>query len=137
MTKEARSFSIDEDLDELLSERDDINASAVVNNFLREYIAGGRGKEAALETRISQLDEEIADLKKTVTRKERERDRLEKQLSSERESLHGAVDDVVGMIERNEFPEENLSAENVAIQKRAQEAGVQAERLVNEVEAKL
>jgi septal ring factor EnvC (AmiA/AmiB activator) len=137
VTKSPRSFSIDEDLDELLSEREDINASAVVNSFLREYVAGGRGKEAALETRVSQLDEEIADLEKDLKRKRRERDRLEAQLESERESMHEAVADLVEMIRSGQFPRENLTCENDAVVLRASEAGIPTERFIEEVEARL
>ena len=41
MPKQPRSFSLDEDIADILSERDDINPSAVVNQFLRQYLAGG------------------------------------------------------------------------------------------------
>jgi septal ring factor EnvC (AmiA/AmiB activator) len=137
MGKSPRSFSIDDDLDRLLSDREDINASAVVNNFLREYIAGGKGTEAALETRIQQLDEEIADLETDLTQKRRERDRLESQLERERESLHDAVADLVAMIEADNFPRENLTSENIAVVDRASEAGVPVDRFIDEVEARL
>jgi septal ring factor EnvC (AmiA/AmiB activator) len=137
MGKSPRSFSIDDDLDELLSNREDINASAVVNNFLREYVAGGKGTEAALEARIQQLDEEIADLEKDLNRKRRERDRLESQMQRERQSLHEAVDDLVEMIDAGNFPRENLSPENIAVVERASDAGVPVERFIEEVQARL
>jgi len=137
MSKSPRSFSIDEDIDELLSNREDINASAVVNSFLREYVAGGRGKEAALETRIQQLDEEIAEMEKDLERKRRERDRLEQQLQSERQSTHEAVADMVEMVTSGEFPRENLTVENEAVVLRASEAGIPTETFIDKVEARL
>jgi septal ring factor EnvC (AmiA/AmiB activator) len=137
MGKSPRSFSIDEDLDELLSEREDINASAVVNSFLREYVAGGRGKEAALETRIQQLDEEIAELEKDLERKRRERDRLEQQLTNERETTQDAVADLVEMVRDGDFPRENVTPENDAVVLRASEAGIPIDRFIEEVEARL
>lgn len=137
MGKSPRSFSIDEDLNELLSERDDLNASAVVNNFLREYVAGGRGKEAALETRLSQLEDEIADLETDLRQKRRERDRIEEQLSREREDLYDAVDAFTTMIDNNEFDPANLDVENGAVNTYAARAGVPAERFIEEVEARL
>lgn len=137
MGKSPRSFSIDEDLDELLSNREDINASAVVNNFLREYIAGGKGTEAALEARIQQLDEEIADMEKSLERKRRERERLNNQIERERQSLHEAADELVTMIRNNNFFRENLTPENQAVAKRAGEAGVPVERFIEEVESQL
>jgi septal ring factor EnvC (AmiA/AmiB activator) len=137
MGKSPRSFSIDEDINELLSNREDINASAVVNSFLREYVAGGRGKEAALETRIQQLDEEIAEAEKDLERKRRERDRLEQQLQSERQSTHEAVADMVEIITNDEFPRENLTVENEAVVLRASEAGIPIETFIDKVEARL
>jgi septal ring factor EnvC (AmiA/AmiB activator) len=137
MGKSPRSFSIDEDLDELLSEREDINASAVVNSFLREYVAGGRGKEAALETRIQQLDEEVAELEKDLERKRRERDRLEQQLTNERETTQDAVAELVEMVRDGDFPRENVTPENDAVVLRASEAGIPIERFIEEVEARL
>lgn len=135
--KSPRSFSIDEDLNELLSEREDINASAVVNNFLREFVAGGRGKEAALEARIQQLDEEIAESEKDLERKRRERDRLEQQAERERASLHEAAEDLAALVRNDSFPRDNLTSENDAVVQRASEAGVQTARLIEEVEARL
>jgi septal ring factor EnvC (AmiA/AmiB activator) len=137
MGKSPRSFSIDEDLDNLLSEREDINASAVVNSFLREYVAGGRGKEAALETRIQQLDEEIAELEKDLQRKRRERKRLDQQLQSERSEMHEAVAEFVEMIENDEFDPRNLAADNPAVMKYAGDAGTPVERFIDEVESRL
>lgn len=137
MGKSPRSFSIDEDLDELLSNREDINASAVVNSFLREYVAGGRGKEAALETRVQQLDEEIAELEKDLERKRRERDRLEQQLQNERQATHEAVGEMVELIQADEFRRENLTPENEAVVLRAGEAGIPTDRFIEEVEARL
>jgi predicted RNase H-like nuclease (RuvC/YqgF family) len=137
MGKSPRSFSIDEDLDELLSQRDDINASAVVNSFLREYVAGGRGREAALETRVQQLDEEIADLEMQLERKRRERDRLEEQLSSERETTREAVAEFVQLIRDGNFDRANLSPDNEAVVKKASEAGTPTEQFIEEVQARL
>lgn len=136
MGKSPRSFSIDEDLDNLLSEREDINASAVVNNFLREYVAGGKGTEAALEARIQQLDEEIADLEKDLQRKRRERERLNNQIERERQSLHEAVDEVVAMVRNNNFVAD-LEPDNPMLSNKASDAGVPTERLIEEVEARL
>lgn len=137
MSKSIRSFSVDEDIDELLAEREDINASAVVNKFLREYIAGGKGTEAALEARIQQLDGEIADLEKDLQRKRRERERLNNQVERERQSMHEAVDELVTMVHEGDFFRENLDVDNDAVVKKASEAGVPTERFIEEVEARL
>lgn len=137
MGKSPRSFSIDEDINKLLAERDDLNASSIVNNFLREYVAGGRGKEAALETRISQLDEEISELEKELTRKKRERERLTKQLNKEQESLYEAATELADRIRDDRFQANQLTRDNPAVQNSASNAGVQVDRLIEEVETRL
>lgn len=148
MPKQPRSFSIDEDLNDLLSERDDINASAVVNKFLREYVAGGRGKEAALEVRLNDLDDEIADLEKQLQQKRRERDRIESQLESRRGELHEQLAEAEDIVQDSpQFWDGNpngvgsatpdIDPENAMIQKYAAEAGVPAERFADELEARL
>lgn len=137
MGKTPRSFSIDEELADAISDRDDLNASGAVNTFLREYLSGGRGSEAAIEVRISQLDEEIADLEKDLERKRRERDRLEGRIEDKRDAMDEVVNKTVQKIRDEEFPPENLHADNLAVQNWASDAGVDTERFVNEVEARL
>jgi septal ring factor EnvC (AmiA/AmiB activator) len=137
MGKEPRSFSIDEDLNELLKQRRDINASALVNSFLREYVTEGKGREAALDSRLSELDEQIADLEKELTQKQRERDRIHSQLKRERESKDEMVDELVEMIRNDSFPRSNLTPTNGAVVKRASDAGLPAERYIEEVEMRL
>jgi len=135
--KQPRSFSIDEDVNELLAERDDINPSAVVNKFLREYVAGGRGEEAALEIRLNELDDEIAELEKELEQKRRERDRIESQLEDRQSELREQLLEVETKVREGVFPRENVDSENPAIQNWASDAGVPAERFVDELEARL
>jgi len=137
MTKEPRSFSIDEDLNELLSERADLNAYGAVNSFLREYLAGGRGAEAAIEVRLSQLDEEIAELEKELERKTRERDRLQSRQEERQSNKDEAIMEMVDRIQAEEFPRENLSTENLAVQNWANEAGLGIERFIEAVTEEL
>jgi chromosome segregation ATPase len=135
--KQPRSFSIDQDVADMLAERDDLNASAVVNKFLREYVAGGRGEEAALEIRLNELDDEIADLEKELEQKRRERERIESQLDSRRSELREQLTEVEQKVRAGEFPRENVDADNPAIQNWASKAGVPAERFANELQARL
>lgn len=137
VSKQPRSFSIDEDLNEVLSERDDINASAAVNTFLREYVAAGKGDEAALAVRLEQLDDEIADLEAELKQLERERERIQTRLESKRSKLDDQLDHVLGKIRNDEFPRDNINPDNPAIQKWASEAGVETGRFVNELEGRL
>ena len=149
MGKSPRSFSIDEDLDNLLSEREDINASAVVNSLLREYVAGGKGTEAALEARVQQLDEEIAQTEQDLQQLKRERDRVTERLDERESQLTAVVDEAVSKIAERPGPREQrkkpdgglwrdeVTADNLRVQKWASEAGVPVDRLISELEARL
>lgn len=135
--KKPRSFSIDEDVAEILSDRDDVNPSAAVNKFLREYLTSGRGAEAALEVRLSQLDEEIAEKEKELERLRRERERIDDRLRQNKSELTEQVNEVANMVTEGGFPVENIDPENPAIQNWASDAGVPAERFVDELQAKV
>jgi len=137
MGKTVTSFSVDEDIADLLSERDDLNKSAIVNQFLREYLAGGDGEEAALRIRLERLDEEIADTEKELTRLKRERDRIQDRLGDKQSQINEVLDEVAEKVRSGEFPRENIDAGNLAIQNWAAEAGVPADRFVDELEAQL
>lgn len=149
MGKKVKSFSVDEDVANLLSERDDLNASAVVNKFLREYVAEGRGEEAALEIRLNQLDDEIADLEKDLEQKRRERDRIENQLEARRSELREQLLEAEKIVRSSPrfwdgdpnsqygAASPDIDPENDMIQKYATEAGVPAERFADELETRL
>jgi len=86
MTKTTRSFSIDEELEQELQLRNDVNASAVVNNFLSEFLAASDATEEEvlireLTRQIEELDEEIEEKEEKreelVERRERVRERAE------------------------------------------------------------
>lgn len=83
--KEIRSVRLPADLNELMKERDDVNWSAVIRQFLQEYVASGQGTEAALAVRKEQVESELADARAEVERLERERDRLEAALGEKRD----------------------------------------------------
>lgn len=136
MTKKPRSFSIEEDLIEQLSKREDVNASGAVNEFLKQYLSADKGREAALEVRLNQLDEKIADQRQELDRLERERERVQTELQSQRSELYDVLNRVEDKIEAGEFPAENIDAENPAIQKWATEAGVSAQQFADKLEGR-
>lgn len=87
MSKKTKSFSVDEDVAEELSERGEINASAVVNNYLREFLDATDRTEseviiAEINRQIREVDDEIDSLeskrKRLVNRRERIKGREEK-----------------------------------------------------------
>lgn len=137
VSKTPRSFTIDEDIAEALSDRDDINASGVVNDFLREFVTGGKSTEAALEVRLNQLDEEIADVEQELTRLRRERERVETRLDERRSALAEELDEFEAMIDRGEFDPADIDPSNLAIQKAASRAEVEAHKFAAELEGRL
>lgn len=137
MGKTPRSFSIDESLDEAIRRQNDLNASSAVNQFLAEYIREGSGEEAALKVRLEQVDDEIAQKTRELEQLERERDRIETRLESRQSKIDEQLDEVEELVRNGEFPRGNISVDNVMIQERAAKAGVDAERFVDRLEARL
>lgn len=137
MGKTSRSFSVDEDIDAILSEREDLNASAPVNRFLREYLASGQGEEAALAVRLEQVEAELADARKRVEQLERERDRLDAALEDRRSDLRKMLTVVEQKVQDGEFPRDNVDPGNPAIQNWAAKAGVRPQRFVDELESRI
>lgn len=135
--KVARSFSIDEDLKELLAEKDDLNPSAAVNEFLREFIGSGRGAEAALEVRLDQLDEEISDLRRELEAKERERERVEAQLNNRRSELQEQLREAEKAVRNTPGMAGEIDAAHDMIQARARNAQVPADEFYTKLEARL
>lgn len=72
--KEARSFSIDADLKEELQHRNDLNASAVVNSYLREFLDATDATEE--EVIIREINKQIEDIDDDIEELEEERERL-------------------------------------------------------------
>ena len=67
MAKQPRSFTVDEDIADELSRRNDLNASGVVNDFLREYLDTSADNQAEAMVRqlkrdIREIDSDIEDL---------------------------------------------------------------------------
>jgi len=76
VSKKPRSFTIDEDIAEELSKREDINASAVVNNYLREFLDATDATED--EVIVREIDRQIDDIDEEIQDKESKRGRLER-----------------------------------------------------------
>lgn len=73
MSKKPQSFSIDEDIKEELEHRDDLNASAVVNNYLREFLDATDATEE--EVIIREINNQIDDIDKEIDRLQNKRER--------------------------------------------------------------
>jgi predicted nucleic acid-binding Zn-ribbon protein len=140
--KERRTFSIDEDMNERLSEEP--NASHLVNELLRHYYACGRSEEAAQNKRLAEKESELKDVRMEKSRNESKEDRLEREIEDIRESLNSLddkerrqIEAVVGLIEENAFSVTNLNPENELVLQRSGKAGMDAERFIQEVRERL
>lgn len=141
--KRRRTVSIDEELDEYLEDTEN-NVSAVVNDLLRQYMAAGRSTEAVLEMRLAEIEQEILQKEQQKTRVENDIQRLERQRDEinakiqelNREEIQ-AVQDMVGMITRNEFDKADLVPTNEAVNAHAKRADMQPQQFVDRVETEL
>ena len=137
MSKKPRSFTVDEELHELLKQREDLNASAAVNTFLREYLSSGRGTEAALEVRLQQLNNEIAELRQELDGRKQERDRVRNKLNERESDLNKELAKAIEKWNAGELPESALEPDNPAIVTWASNAGVSADRFLTELRTRL
>lgn len=144
MGKETRSFSIDDDVDSQLDHRQDLNASAVVNEFLREYLAAGKAPDAALTMRKERLEDQLEDaraeknrLKSRISRLERELEDVRQQINTRRNQKSQAVLDFAEKVRAGRFPRENIGPDNAAIKNAAGKAGITPDRFVDQLEAEL
>lgn len=74
VSKKPRSFTVDEEVDEKLRRRQDVNASGLVNQFLKEYLDTSDENYAEsmvrqLKREIREIDSDIEDLQAKRTRK--------------------------------------------------------------------
>lgn len=145
--KRRRSVSVDEEVDEIL--KNNPNASALVNALVREYEFVGSSRKAALEKKIADKESELRQAREKKARLESKIDRLDREITDLRDRAHGLSDDerkvvrqIVEMCSpddqgRRQITEEQLHAENEAITVRASKVGMDAERLVEEVQSRL
>jgi peptidoglycan hydrolase CwlO-like protein len=123
MAKERINVTIDETVKREAQNRDDINISGAVNQFLRDYLSGGMGQEAALIQRRERLDNELSEVEQKKRQIERELEHVERQIeeiqTDKREELEALYE--------TEFKQE-LHAEHPAVRNHAQRAGMSPER---------
>ncbi len=91
MSKKPKSFTVDEDIHEELSERADLNASAIVNNYLREFLDATDRTESEviiseINRQIEEVDNDIQELKKKRERLVNRRERVRSRDKEQRES---------------------------------------------------
>jgi chromosome segregation ATPase len=142
--KRRRSITIDRDIDEQLQSKDNLNASATVNQLLREYLAAGKAPEAALTMRLNEVEAELqqqreqkARLESKIERLERKKDDLAAKIRQREHDQQEHVEHMAGKIRRGEFDRADLTTENAAVQTQADNANLAVAQFIDRVEAAL
>ena len=142
MGKKRKTFSLDEDVQQELSNRDHLNASSLANEFFRQYLFQGESQDAALHMRKNDLDRQIENTRQEISHLESKLERLQDEKEQVKDMIRqrrreGAeeIEEAVKKIE--ESPALELTVDNPAIQQWAQKANMTPERFVSEVEERL
>lgn len=144
MSKQRRTFSIDEDIDNRFKQQEHLNASATVNKLLREYVAAGREPEAALnvrlreiETELQQKREEMARVESHIERLEREKEDVAAKIREREKNQQKPIVDYADLVDGHPNPETLLDVNNEALQTHAERANMTPTRFLEKVEAEL
>lgn len=144
MGKVPMSVSVDEELKQRADRRPSMNTSAVVNQFLREYLSGGRAPDVALAMEIERMENEIENERAEIERRqakidrlEREIDRLETELSGYQDAEREAIESFVERVREGDIPQRNIVADNPAVQNYAVKATMTPEVFVAAVKDEL
>jgi len=142
MGKKRKTFSLDEDVQQELSNRDHLNASSLANEFFRQYLFQGESQDAALHMRKNDLDrqiettrQEIGHLESKLERLQDEKEEVKDMIRQRRRKGHEKIDEAVEKI--RDSPNFELEPDNPAIQQWAENANMTPERFIDEVEDKL
>jgi len=143
MGKKRKTFSLDEDVQQELSNRDHLNASSLANEFFRQYLFQGESQDAALHMRKNDIDrqientrQEISHLESKLERLQDERDQVKDMIRQRRREGQEDIAEFVEKVSAGEFNGE-IIVDNPAVQNYAQKANMTPERFVNEVEERL
>lgn len=81
MTKERRTVSLDEEVEEYLAS-EGVNASELVNKLVKKHASAGGDERAMLELRKEQLQSDINSLGGRIESKEKELERIQARLDT-------------------------------------------------------
>lgn len=128
--KEARSFSIDADIKEELQHRNDLNASAIVNSYLREFLDATDTSEEEviireINKRIEDVTSEIEELEEKKERLVNRRERIKKRANEREEE---ALEDTLHRL--NNVP---ANPENGFVVEAAQDLDMEPELLARKL----
>ena len=144
MSKQRRTFSIDEDIDKRFKQQEHLNASATVNKLLREYVAAGKEPEAALNVRLREVEaelqqkrEEQARTQSHIERLEREKDDIAAKIRERESNQERPINEYTELVRNSTNRDMMLDVENEALEKHAERANLTPTRFLEKVEARL
>jgi len=142
MGKKRKTFSLDEEVQEELAEREHLNASSLANEFFRQYLFQGEDTDAALQMRKKDLDREIESLRQEkghiqskIERKQNEREEVKDLIKQRRREGYKDIQEFIDEVLAH--PERQLEVDNPAVKNYAQKANMTPERFIREVEEQL
>lgn len=124
MSKKRRSVSLEPDVHDYLS-REEVNASALVNELVRRHMEGGMEDTAVLRLRKEQVESEVDHLKARTENKIDELEQLENKLESCQNQQQKQLEEVRDILD--DVPHEPT---NPAVQTQAEKVDMTPEELL-------
>lgn len=131
MSKDRTSISGDEEVIAYL-QRDDVNASGLVNNLVKQHMNGGASEKQMLDFRIRQVRSELESLEGRAENKRAELERLEERRADFMTDREKNLEEAAEM-----FTRDQLHADNLAVQQQAKNAGMDIDEFIDGVEERL
>jgi len=128
MSKERRTVSLEEEVDEYLNS-DEVNASALVNQLVKNHATSGGNKRAMLELREEQLMSEIDGIRSNLQQKQDELERVQEQLREFQDETTEVIKEAA-----QELRDTPLDENNPAIQNWAEKAELPVAEFINRLE---
>lgn len=113
MSKERRTVSLDEDVDEFLGS-EGVNASELVNKLVKNHASAGGDKQSMLELREEQLKSDISSLEGRVESKREELEAVQEQLSQYRDKREDRLQEAAESVKHVVLEPGNPAVENWA-----------------------
>lgn len=96
--KTRRTVSLDEEVDEYL-DNDEVNASALVNQLVKNHVTSGGDERAMLELRREQLKSEVQSAENTAEQKRSELETVNEKLSEYEDDIQQVLDEAADVLE--------------------------------------
>lgn len=131
MSKGRTSLSLDDDVLAYL-QQDSVNASGLVNQLVRNHMAGGDQDETLLRVHREQLQEEVESHERAAERKRTLLKHVEESIETTEEKQSRIIAQAANTLEP-----QMLDVENPATRNWAQKAGMEPEEFVTTLEERL